>query len=817
MMAAFVLGEVWQTESCQAGKGIGIFGILILCSIFFMERIPEKKGMRTVWLEAGCLLLFFCMGFWRMQAESRENRADEMARRGEQAAVEGTLYKTGETAYYSQYYLKDAVTISGAGEQEKIGTVQISVKKEGNTEFAGIGSQTEPDEQETVGTGKMQIRLGNRIRAEGMLTIPEHASNPGEFDWYLYYRAMGIRYQMKAEQIIMTGKQTNLIREGLEALKRRLKGVYQEICTEKDYGIFCAVLLGEKQELDAEVKSLYEENGISHILAISGLHISLIGMSIYYFLRKWFGFLPSQIAAGLFMAAYVLMTGAGVSSVRAYAMFLLLLTAATLGRTYDVSAAAGWIALLLLMRNPYLIYYAGFLLSFGAVVGIGVVGAIVNKYVGSRNYAVKSMISSMSVIFVTLPVSAYFFFTYAAWSIVLNLMVVPCMTLVMVSGILGGIAGLWFPALGMAGIGLGHYILWFYEKLCSLAKLLPQHQVLIGRPEWWQIALYYGLVSVVCVWADRQNGKQKTEEENGATGRNSLNQKAWIWERLAVCRKLMLLGTWMLLLIAVLCFQRTGKLEVTFLDVSQGDGIFLRLPSGAVCLIDGGSSDIKKVGEYRILPFLQSERVECLDFVFVSHADNDHISGIKELFEGGICTIKTLCLPDIAGEDEAYLGLVQMAENAGSRILYMKAGDRITENGLSIRCIHPKEGQIWADRNAYSMVLWLQYGEMDFLFTGDIGEEQESELLSLLPKDCEVLKAAHHGSQYSNSTAFLERLSPEYVVISCGEDNSYGHPHADTVKRMEECGGKILVTKDIGAVTMVCDGRKVDVETFFAE
>lgn len=794
MMAAFVLGEVCQTESCQGEIGIGIFGVLVLCGIFLIERVAERNGMWMLFLEACGMLLFFCMGFFRMQSESRANMVDWFAEQREWVTAEGTLYKTGKTSYYNQYYLKDVVMVSETGERMKADAIQLSVKAETDELFE-------------------QTQLGNRIRTNGVPEIPERATNPGEFDWYLYYRAMGIRYQMKTERMEIIDRRTNWIREGLERCKRKLKSVYQDVCTDLDYGVFCAVLLGEKQELDAEVKSLYEENGISHILAISGLHISLIGMGLYHFLRKWFGFLPSQIAAGLFMAAYVLMTGAGVSSVRAYVMFLLLLTAATLGRTYDVAVSAGWIAFLLLVRNPYLIYYAGFLLSFGAIVGIGVVGSLLNRYVGSQNFAVKSMVSSMSVIWVTLPVSAYFFFTYAAWSIVLNLVVVPCMTLVMVSGIFGGVAGIWFPKLGMMGIGMGHYILCFYEKICGLAEHLPKHQVLIGRPEWWQIALYYGIVSAVCIWVDWQVGKQESKEENERCAA-FLKQKERIWDRIVVCRKIVLLGAVLFLLIAVLCFRRSGRLEVIFLDVSQGDGIFFRLPSGATCLIDGGSSDIRKVGEYRILPFLQSQRVECLDFVFVSHADNDHISGIKELFESEECRIDTLCLPDIAEPDEAYQGLVEMAENAGSQVLYLKTGDRIAEEGLSISCVHPKGGLAWADRNAYSMTLWLRYGETDFLFTGDIGEEQEREILSLLPSDFEVLKAAHHGSRYSNSEMFLEQISPEYVVISCGEDNSYGHPHSDAVERIEECGAKIWMTKEVGAVIIVSDGKKVEIEGF---
>lgn len=794
MMAAFVLGEVWQAESNQSGVKLGILGILLFGSIFCVVRVCESQSRRAVLLEAGFLVLFFGIGFLRMREESR---TDLLLQEKTLVTAEGTLYKIGKTSYYKQYYLKDVVLISKTGERIKTGAVQLSVKAE---EVSASSPNQAGDETE------MYPKIGNRIAADGMAEIPKQATNPGEFDWYRYYRALGIRYQIKSEAILVLDRRIDWISEGLRRLKERLKLVYQMICTETDYGIFCAVLLGEKQDLDAEVKSLYEKNGISHILAISGLHISLIGLGFYHFLRKWFGFLSSQIVAGLIMAAYVVMTGAGVSTVRAYAMFLLLLTAAVLGRTYDSMVSAGWIAFLLLFRNPYLIYYAGFLLSFGAIVGISAVGTVLSAYVGSRNVVWKAMISSMSVTFVTLPISSYFFFTYAAWSIILNLAVIPCMTLVMLSGMLGGLFGCFVPALGAFGIGMGHYILCFYEKLCLLAEKMPYPSILIGRPKWWQIGFYYGIVGGICIWANWQSNKKAMETNK--------SQREAIEEWFLVGRRIVLLGGVLFLCIGVLCCRRGGRLEVTFLDVSQGDGIFLRMPSGAVCLIDGGSSDVRKVGEYRILPFLQSERVAYLDFVFISHVDQDHISGIKEILEGKLCKIKTLCLPDIDKADEAYLELVQMAKQAGSQVVFLKGGDRIEQDDLIIQCVHPSEKMAWADRNSYSMVLWMRYKEANFLFTGDIGEVQEQQLLPYLPRNVTVLKVAHHGSQYSSSREFLEWVKPEYAVISCGMGNTYGHPHKEALERMAESGAKIWMTQDGGAVMLASNGRRWNMQTF---
>ena len=255
------------------------------------------------------------------------------------------------------------------------------------------------------------------------------------------------------------------------------------------------------------------------------------------------------------------------------------------------------------------------------------------------------------------------------------------------------------------------------------------------------------------------------------------------------------------------------------LDVGQGDGLFLRTEGGTACLIDGGSSDIKQVGRYRILPFLKERGVGRLDYVLVTHTDGDHISGIRELLEqagepGGI-RVETLLLSEQSAAEEAGLQLIELAAQAGTSVRQIEAGMVLADGSASISCIHPGRGSFYADKNAGSLVLRLTYGDFSILLTGDLEETGEREILDAGEElTCDVLKAGHHGSRFSTTEEWMEKAAPKLTLISCGKNNSYGHPHEETIARIREAGSGVLMTPEQGAVTIYSNGRDFWAEGF---
>ena len=622
--------------------------------------------------------------------------------------------------------------------------------------------------------------IGCEISLYGTIYQLNKADNPGQFDAESYYQSQGILYTFQAEAVLHV-QGGSFWKEGLASLQEYFAACIQSIYNERDAGIIKAVLLGDKSTLRDEDQLLYQKNGISHLLAISGLHISMIGVSLYKFLRKcsltfWEAGLPS----GILLLLYGSMTGFGISTIRAICMFLVMIFADIFGRAYDMASAMALAAIIVLIRNPLQARQAGFLLSFGAVLGICFVYPILQSVFQVKKKAFRTVLFSISISLVTYPVNVHFFYEYSRYSILLNFIVIPCMPIVMGFGGAGMLIACVMPNVGKV-IGIpAHWVLSFYEVLGKWVVELPCAVIRLGCEEFWQLAVYYVilLICLLLLWYDR--------------------------------RRVYSLLLPVAVLVVTLRF-RIG-LEFTMLDVGQGDGLFLRLPSGTTCFIDGGSTSVKNVGEYRILPYLKYEGVEKLDYVIFTHLDEDHMNGMRELLEmcgtyDGV-SIGTMLFPDIADPGDKYLKMWTLAEEQGSSVYRIGAGDMIKEQGATLECLYPAKETYCGDENNSSTVMKLIYGEFSMLLTGDLGFEGEENLLDMdVLEDIDVWKVSHHGSKYSGCEKFLECIRPNVSLISVGR-NFYGHPSDEILGRLKNCGSSVWTTLEHGALMLESDGKE---------
>ena len=282
----------------------------------------------------------------------------------------------------------------------------------------------------------------------------------------------------------------------------------------------------------------------------------------------------------------------------------------------------------------------------------------------------------------------------------------------------------------------------------------------------------------------------------------------------------MFLGLGMLLGIFIMVYKKSPDFEIVCLDVGQGDGLVLRTGEGENFLIDCGSTSEKNIGQYALIPFLKNEGISYLEGIFVSHTDQDHINGIEELLAGiadkmTAIRVENVILPKWTKKDEAYLEIEKLASEAGATVRYVNTGDVLKTDELRIEVLHPQKKSPGADANEEGIVLKVEYHDFSGLFMGDVGEEVEKELLPLL-EDVDFLKVGHHGSRYSTSETFLREIKPELAVISCGEDNGYGHPAPETVERLESAGCQVKYTMESGAVTIHMEGNVLAAEGFIA-
>lgn len=252
----------------------------------------------------------------------------------------------------------------------------------------------------------------------------------------------------------------------------------------------------------------------------------------------------------------------------------------------------------------------------------------------------------------------------------------------------------------------------------------------------------------------------------------------------------------------------SGTLEVYFFDVGQGDSELIRLPGGENILIDAGTSSTEDelVGELRSLG------AETLDLVVATHPHADHIGGMAAVIDA--FDVRQVVMPRISESDtpttKTYENLLQSIADKGLTITPAEPGDELLSSGGAVLTVLAPNGEDYGDLNNYSVVLRLTYGEDSFLFTGDAEEASEEEMLSLdWPLTATVLKCGHHGSETSTSPAFLDAVSPQYAVISCGVDNDYGHPDAVTLEKLEAAGAEVFRTDLQGSILASTDGSGV--------
>lgn len=725
-------------------------------------------------LLAGVVLSVFAGGSALIR-QLRPSPLEIRAKQGEVLAITGQAYKIEKREKHQAVYLKNNSIL------------QIQKDQKQSFQESKFILYTDPE---------IQIHIGNAIRAAGELSFFQNARNPGNFDQKLYYQRQDIHGSAWAKEVEVVDDSIWKIRDWLSEFRSQWKKALIQAMGEKDGNVLSAMLLGEKSEMDPDTKELYQVSGIGHILAISGLHLSFIGIGAYRIFRRMTGsYTAGGIAGILLLVLYVMMIGVTISAVRALVMFLFRVGAEMTGRHYDPPTALAAAAAAVLLWRPLSLYDGGFWLSFGAVFAMIIVLPIF------KGLPVQGFWASVSINLTILPVMLFYFFEFPPYSLLLNLFVIPLMSAMLLLGLLGSAAYAAGIPIAVFGLRICKVILWLYEKCCEIGMGIPGARMIAGKLRLWQIAAYYILLAAALVFLRRLRRKEiKKASGMETTGRIK------IMPLLALAAGIFIL---------TFRFGEEGRLSVTILDVGQGDGIFIQGPAGGTYLIDGGSSDIKKVGQYRIEPFLKSRGVGKLDYVLISHGDSDHMNGVADLIERrkiGI-EIGTLVLPMQEAWDESLCSLADMARQAGIQVAEIGPGQGIQEKEAALFCIQPAKGDEIQPGNEASMVLALSSGEFDMLLSGDVegkGEELLTERLTKTEqaRTWEVLKVAHHGSRNSTSERFLQSVQPAFAIISAGEQNRYGHPHQETLVRLKERGIKIYSTQDKGAVMIeVKDGK----------
>lgn len=672
-------------------------------------------------------------------------------------------------------------------------------------------------------------KAGSYVRVFGEVSPFLQATNPGEFDAAAYYRRKDCLFALRKTKITAQTKTYGRMEEFLSQLRYESEVLFRKLLGEKNGATASAMVLGRKKGMDSEVKALYQGAGISHLLAISGLHLSLIGAGLFGLLKKVR--LPVALSAGIstwILIVYAQLTGMGISTRRALVMFLLFLAAGLLKRTPDLPTSLAVAALLLLVPRPQRILDAGFQLSFSAVLGIAVMIPVlqdgwedaapslrVTDGVAGWNIARtaivrtcrllrKNILAGLGITMTMLPFLLIHFYEWSPWSVLLNLAVIPLMGI-----LLPCLIGLQLVARLTAFthcLELPQHLLCTaieaifscYEQLCRFTTALPGSILHTGYPTWQTLTAYtIGLIALAV---------------SGKKLRPHLRLAA------AVC------------LMGIFLIRLPGELNVTMLDVGQGECVGIETREHHVYLVDAGSTSKKKTGQYQIIPWLKYIGTRSVEGIFITHWDEDHISAVGELLEWSKSSrvkIRRIFLPDVALKDEVLETLLQQIEEANVSVEYLSAGERMTDGALQISCLHPYAKKVPEDRNDASLVLRLSQGDFQMLLTGDLERSGEDWLVEQArpaveqpqpaaqnPLRCTILDAGHHGASNATGEALLDLAQPELVLISCGKNNRYGHPAPETLKRLEERGIRWYSTAEVGAIQVQVGKKKVKIKQY---
>lgn len=665
------------------------------------------------------------------------------------------------------------------------------------------------------------LHEGDRLRFQASFRLPTDFKTPGSFRATRHYEAQGISALGTISDprwvLVLPGENPRGFAAWMEKARNRLREAVSREAPGEAGGFLLSLLIGERGGLSKETLEAFQRSGVTHLIAISGLNVTVVA-GIFLILFRLLAAFPvfsssvwllrlAPLGAILPVWLYVALARFPVSGVRAAWMATFFLSALSLWRRLDLLSSLLLAAFLILSFHPLALFGVSFQLSFLAVLFLILFYPRLRREVprGQKRWLAapgvwlwNSLVLSLVCLAGVAPVLFFHFHELSLTGLLANVVIVPLVDLILLplsmagwllTGICGGnVPFLWQAAGFFSGLALKG-VEWFSNH--------AEWGLFHGAVSFWQVLLYYGICFLFLL-------------------REKILGRRWRYAGAGCCMALLLWGGWM---------PSSGKLKVTFLDVGQGDGIVLQLPNGKVWVIDGGGikgSDWD-IGRFVVAPALWEAGIHRVDKLFLSHPHHDHYKGLGYLAQKFFPSV-VYVNGDNAPENEAmeWEGFLERLSggNVPSQTV-TRATKPLEEAGVRVQFLMPSpEGtRSHFDVNDNSVVMRLTYGDVSFLLPGDLMELGELTLLEAAAKEgislkSTVLKTGHHGSQTSTTPAFLEAVAPKYAVISVGEFNTYGLPDETVLDRLREKNVQIFRTDKQGAVTFETDGKSVVVSTF---
>ena len=692
-----------------------------------------------------------------------------------------------DTMYFSEEEIQEyCVVIGGKEEKEYKNLYKVKIVNSKNKKRNGTRLYLRVDK-------KADIELGDMLFVKGSYIEPDVDRNERGFNYKEYLKSIGIYGTIEVDKYnVIEKEKIDKFLMYTNALKQRLKSnIEQVIKKEENKNLLIAMILGDTENLTENLKEDFLNSNLYHILSVSGGQVAniIIGITIITKAFKIHKKIKDTVLIIILMV-FMFLTGLSPSIIRACIMCIISLISGLILRRYDIANSLGISLLIILLNNPFSINSLSVLLSYFGFLGIIVLGSFtiekVNKVVKNNiiRYILNIIISSVAAQIFIFPIILYIFGTISLTFIFSNLLIIPLSTIITIIGFFIMICPLQIFAIVEPMIEIEIRVVSFFANI-GISKIycvIPNIQ---------EIIIYY-VMNIYLYYMIRREYMYK------------------IKHFFRKYKKIMLICM-VISSIVITIYKNTPKdFCINFIDVGQGDSTLITTQYNKKILIDGGGSEFGStfdVGEKTLLPYLLKKKIHKLDYVIISHFDSDHSLGCAKIIEN--LTVSNLILNKQLEENDIYKHIVSIAKQKKVNLIYVKAGDVITLNGVKIKILHPQEKLIAENSiNNNSIVFKLEYKSFSILFTGDIENIAEEVILSKnINLKADILKVAHHGSKTSSSQRFIEAVSPKIALIGVGKNNMFGHPNREVIERLQSYGTKIYRTDECGEISITVNNR----------
>lgn len=768
---AWIFGIIW---GLYLKTSIVLFVIPL---IFTYTYLTIKKKIR---LRKYVILFLVSVIISNIQITLLEKSFDEKYKNvNENLEIVGTIISNSiDKQYKNQYILK--VEKINENKSYKNTNLQLNVKKE-----------------------EELLSYGDKIIIKGNFEEASSARNEGGFDYKQYLKSKniyGIISVDKKDIKLIKKNNVGVIDLLANKVSNSMKIKIEQNLSNETSKLLSGILIGNKNNLQKEIQEDFRNSSLSHVLAISGMHVSYIMLGITFVINKMkFNKKVSKIITIFILLFFIILTGKTASVTRACFMSSYIILASLFHKKAHVLASISISLLIILIINPYLILDIGLQLSYGGTIGIVLIYPILKKVKKKKEdksskfkkiiHKIKDKILDIILItisanLVIFPIVLFHYNTISFTFIISNLLISPIIGIIIILGFISVFASYIISPISKVMFLILQTFLNLLIKIAHFCAELPFSKVYFPTPKIYVIIIYYVFLIFIILARNKIIVIKK------------------------INKKIIIIFVIIIIILNLILNFIPKTFTISFIDVGQGDSMLILTPKGKKILIDGGGSRDEEsfnIGKQTLIPYLLNKGITKLDYILISHFDSDHVGGILSVLEELKVEKVIICEQE---ENENYRRFKEIVKNKKIKVYVVKKGDNVKiEENILLNILWPKDEKIKENAiNNNSIVAKLNYKNFSILLTGDIEKIAENEILKEYENsnilNANILKVAHHGSKSSSINEFLEKVKPQIALIGVGEKNTFGHPNEGVLKRLENINTKIYRTDKKGEITI---------------